>query len=1038
MTEPILLEWPGPPSAGFRPDEAQARVVEHAAGNMRVLAGPGTGKTSVIVAAVHERLVRGRSADSMLVLTYGRLAAVELRQRLATVDRLVPVATTFHALAYRLLRARHPGLRLMGAPEQESVLRALVRNTRGLPAELEPARRSRGLAEQVRRFISRAQSAGLTPADGAGATGLQQWAWQMYAEYLDVIGFAGSVDYAELIRRATVEIGSDPPGEVRRLRTVFVDEYQDTDPSQVRFLQALASQGAEVVAVGDPDQAIYGFRGADVAGILRFDEVFAEPSCATVALAATRRFGPAIAAVARRVVPRNALTGVDAPAVRTHRNPEAHGPAHGSAAFRIYESPAAQADHIADLLRRVHAGTSGVFPGLRLDWSQMAVLVRSGQRDLPALQRALVAAGVPVEVARDDIPVAHNAAVRPLLDILRAAGQVDGGLTPQRARDLLASPLCGLDARRIARLGRTLRQRDRAGAGHAARTSGELLALALRDVSLLEGFDADIAARVVELAGILDRAEEQVRRAVPPSQILDGVWRATRWPQRLRREALGGGRRAREANLALDAVMEVFDIAERFDASYEGVQTVADLLTLLDDQEIPAAPDRQKPWARDAVRLLTAHRSKGSQWPLVVVAGVQDGTWPDLRARPELFGDPTGGNGSAWREERALEERRLFFVACTRAGRALLVTAVRGSAEDGPVPSPYVALAAGDDPVVEVAGRPRRPLTPVGVVAGLRQEYMDPDASPAMRAAVWQRLRDLTGELDARGQQIFPWADPQLWWGRRGWTANDSPWYPVDRPLPLSASAVEQYLACPRRWFLERRVKAADTSTTRLAFGTILHLCAQAVATGELPADEQEIGAVLDGVWDAVGYEPGWQARYEREQAQVATRRLLEWMRHTPGQLVGSEVGFDTELDLPSGEQVTVRGSADRVDRVGEQLLITDFKTGKPVTKQEAAQHVQLGLYRWVAELGALGQTGRAVAQLLFLRHDAPRGQELPGAKLMAQDTPDVPEWLAPVLDAAASGIRAEVAVARPGPGCRTCPVASSCPAHAKGSEVRP
>jgi len=1034
MLQEIRLDWPQPRVGDFVPDAAQRAVIEHDRGHLRVLAGPGTGKTSVIVAAVQERLRRGQPPGSMLVLTYGRLAARQLRTRLTSGRGPVPVATTFHSLAYRLLQASEPGLRLMGAPEQETVLREIVRTSAQLPVVLEPARHSRGLTEQLRAYISHAQALGRAPGAAAAQNPLQTGAAGIHGEYLDILGLAGSVDYAELIRRATQMLAESPPPTVRQLRTIYVDEYQDTDPSQVLLLRGLAAQGAQVIAVGDPDQSVYGFRGADSEGILRFEEVFGQPSCTTIALHSTRRFGPVIAEVARRVVPHNALAGIPAEKVRAHRAPEPFGDPRGSAAFRRYESEAAQADHVADLLRRVNAGCSQVFPGLSLDWSDMAVLVRSGQRDVPALQRSLLAAGIPVEVARDDTPLALMPAVRPLLDVLRVAAGVDGGLTPQRAVALLSSPLAGLEPRQIARLGRTLRRRAAAD-GQVPPGSPQLIAASLRDPDLLADVAAELAAPVAGLSQILDIAERRVAERHPASRILDEVWWATPWPHRLRRDALAGGRRSREANQALDAVMELFDQAERMDRAFESVRSVPEFLAQLTEQVIPAAPDQQKAWNRNAVRLLTAHRAKGSQWPLVVVVGVQEGLWPDLRPRPTLFGDDSGGN---WREQQLLDERRLFFVACTRASRALLVTAVDSSAEDGPVPSAFLHLAAGDAGAQSVPGRPRRPLTPVGVVAGLRQMLADPATSPAMRAAVWERLQGLCEVQDASGSQVFPWADPGTWWGHREWTANPAAWFDPDSPLPVSASGVESYLRCPRRWFLEKRVRASGTATTQLAFGNLLHLCAQAIAGGELDADEEQVARVLDEVWHAVGYEPGWQSRYEREQAQLATTRLLSWMRHTPGEHVGAELEFDTEVPLPSGEALRVRGKADRVDLVDDQTVITDFKTGKKISKAEAAEHVQMGLYRWVAELGALGGAGRAVAQLLFLRDDPPRGQREPGARLMGQDGTGLPDWLLPLLDAAAAGLRAELAVARPGDACRTCPVADSCPADPRGGEVRP
>ena len=1038
MAQAIRLNWPHPEIPTLRPDSAQRAVIEHGAGHLRVLAGPGTGKTSVIVAAVAERLDRGQTPDSILVLTYGRLAAQELRNRLTSGAGPVPVATTFHALAYRLLQSHDPGLRLMGAPEQETVLREIVRTTEHLPSALEPARHSRGLSDQLRGFITQAQSAGLAPAAAGTGGPMRSAAAGIYAEYLDIIGFAGAMDYAELIRRATELVADDPPAAVRDVRTVFVDEYQDTDPSQVALLEQFAARGAQIIAVGDPDQSIYGFRGADAEGLLRFHEVFAQPGCETVALGGTRRFGPAIAQVAQRVVPRNALSGIPADKVRAHRNPQPLGDPEGRVAVRLYESEAAQADHIADLLRRVRAGSSEVFPGLQLDWSQMAVLVRSGRRDLPALQRALLAAGIPTEIARDDMPLALTPAVRPLLDVLRVAAGVDGGLTAERATALLESPLAGLDARQVARLGRLLRKQASAASPTAPQSSGQLIADTVRDPDLLPDVDPVLGRAVAALSQVLQTAGLQVAQGRPPSLILDEIWRSTPWPQRLRRDALGGGRRAREANQALDAVMELFDQAEQMDRAFESVRSVPEFLAQLEQQVIPAAPNQQKAWNRDAVRLLTAHRAKGSQWPLVVVAGVQEGAWPDLRVRAGLFSEADAAVPIGSREQQLLDERRLFYVACTRASQALLVAAVKSSAEDGPAPSAFVALAAGDSEPTEVSGRPRRPLTPVGVVAGLRQILDDPESSPALRRAVWERLQDLTEVTDSHGHALYPWAVPRTWWGHRRWTGNDSPWFDPDQPLPVSASSIEGYIRCPRRWFLEKRVHATQAVSTQLAFGNILHLCAQAIAGGQVAPEAEAVGEILDEVWHAVGYEPGWQARFEREQAQQATERLLTWMRHTPGEFVGAEVEFDTSVDLSSGESLQVSGKADRVDTLGDRALITDFKTGKKITRADAASHVQMGLYRWIAELGALGTTGQAVAQLMFLREDPPRGQAEPGARIMLQDTPDLSEWLFPVLEAAAAGMRAELAVARPGPGCRMCVVADSCPADPRGAEVRP
>lgn len=1035
MADLMELRWPQTGQGVFTPDARQRAVIEHTHGHLRVFAGPGTGKTSVIVESVHERIRAGQQPGSILVLTYGRMAAEELRQRLVLGDQAVPVATTFHALAHRLLQAESHPPRVMAAPEQDAVLRNIVRHTEHLPAELEAARHSRGLAEQLRNFILRAQSEGLAPSDIGGPDAFRRAAAAVYAEYLDIIELSGGLDYAGLIRSATVLIRDRPAQAVRELRTIFVDEYQDTDPSQVSMLKALAAGGAQIVAVGDPDQSIYGFRGADATGILRFDEVFSHPDCRTIALDSTRRFGREIAEVARRVVPRNALGTVPVEQIFAHRNPRPLGP-EGHVAFRLYESEAAQAEHIADVLRRVHAGSSQVFPRLRLDWSQMAVLVRSGTRDMPAVQRALVAAGIPVEMALDDIPVASAPSVQPLLDVLRVAADVDGGLTAQRALSLLESPLAGLDQRQVTELGRGLRRRAAEEGSGPPPPSSQLVVEYLRDPREVAGVGPQTLAAAIDLARMIETATARVAQGWTVSQILNEVWGATNWPRRLRAEALGGGRRARTANLSLDAVVELFELAGQSDRSYEAVRSVAGFLDQLNDQAIPGAPNQQRGWNRNAVRLVTAHRSKGSQWPLVVVAGVQEGMWPDLRRRQSMF---DGELPQGFREEQMLEERRLFYVACTRASRGLLITAASSDAEDGPSPSAFVTLAAGEAEPERVPGRPLRPLTPVGVVARLRSLAQDSSVSAAMRSAARSRLETLSTVADEHQRPIFPWADSRRWWGHRDWTDSGTAWFDPDEPLRLSASSVEQYVDCPRKWFLDRHVRASATSTTKMAFGNLLHLCAQAVANGNLDDDEEQIGEVLDSVWHAVGYEPGWQSRYEREEARLATKRLLAWLRNSGGEYVDAEKRFEVQLTLDGDETVIARGVADRIDRVSGQLLITDYKTGstKP-SGAEVAQHIQLGLYRWAAELGALGESGRAIAQLLYLRHDPPVRQPEHGAKLYVQDAPDVQDWLSPVIASTAAGIRAESAVARPGSACRTCHLATSCPAQAAGMEVRP
>jgi len=292
-------------------DDDQQRVVDHPGGPLLVLAGPGTGKTTTLVEAIVDRIEhRGADPSSVLALTFSRKAAEQLRDRVtARLGRTLssPISSTFHSFAYGLVRSHAPAelyaapLRLLSAPEQDVLIQELLTGPEALtwPEPLRAAVRTRGFAAEVQAVLARAREKGLDPVDLAElgrSSGEDAYvvAASFMQRYLVVLDDMSAVDYADLIRRA-VGIAEHNRDELRtRYSHVFVDEYQDTDPSQVALLHALAGDGRNLVVVGDPDQSIYGFRGADVNGILRFPSAFpattGEPA-PVVALRTTRRFG---------------------------------------------------------------------------------------------------------------------------------------------------------------------------------------------------------------------------------------------------------------------------------------------------------------------------------------------------------------------------------------------------------------------------------------------------------------------------------------------------------------------------------------------------------------------------------------------------------------------------------------------------------------------------------------------------------------------------------------------------------------------------
>ncbi len=494
-----LVRHPEPTPQPPLLDASQQAVVAHAGGPLLVLAGPGTGKTTTLVEAVVDRVQRrGARPETLLVLTFSRRAAADLRTRIAGRlggSVLTPMAMTFHAFCYALVRrfagrvgagdggdgpggfgsdAYGAGVRLLTGPEQEFRVREVLHGSLEAadpvwPDSLGRALPTRAFAAEVRAVLARARQLGMDPEDvvAAGrAAGREEWVGvgRFFEEYLDVLDAEGVLDYAELVHRCRILL-ADPAvaGALRvEIGAVFVDEYQDTDPSQVRLLQTIAGDGRDVVAVGDPDQSIYAFRGAEARGILDFPDQFrtaAGQPAPVLALGRTRRFGPAILKASRGVAGRLGLPRALSPEVyAAYREPVAE-PGRGTGQVDVFTcvSAGAEAEHIADILRRAHL-RDGV------SWSEMAVLVRAGRSTIPALSRALMAAGVPVEVAGDEIPLAGDPAVRPLLLALQVATRART-IRPDEAQLLLTSPLAGLDSMAVRRLGRALRGRRAGGVG---------------------------------------------------------------------------------------------------------------------------------------------------------------------------------------------------------------------------------------------------------------------------------------------------------------------------------------------------------------------------------------------------------------------------------------------------------------------------------------------------------------------------------------------------------------------------------------------
>lgn len=1067
LAPPVVVPVPPVPDGpgGAALDAAQERAVTHRGPALLVRGAAGTGKTTTALEIVRRRVVEdGLAVEDVLLLAPTRRAADVLRDRLsATLRRTVgrPVVRTAPAAAFAVLRARaallgEPAPILISGPEQDLVLAELLEGHRAgegaavlwPPSVPAAALGLRGFRDELRDLLMRAAERGLRPDDLrrlAERHARPEWAAAaaVYDEYLAVTGLrAGTPDAgarydpavvvdeaAEALTHWAAEV---PGAPAPSWRLVVVDDHQESTAAGVRLLHALAAGGADLVLLADPDAAVQTFRGASP----RLVEAASAPArselgafgATEVVLPQVWRHGTRLRAAVQAVTGEIRGTGrAQRAATAAARSPDADG----TLQVRFLRSPAQEAAFVAHALRAAHLHDG-------LPWSEMAVVVRSGAH-VADLRRALVGAHVPVRVLAGDVPLRAEPAVRPLLLAVLAALRPDG-LTAEVAGELLVSPLGGLDAVGVRRLRRALRAEEMTAGGE--RTGDELLLAALADPDrerLLPG-SLRGAAR---LARVL--AAGHAAAVASGSTVLDvlwAVWSAAGLADPWRRQALAGGPAAARADRDLDAVLALFTAAEQFVDRMPEAPPLA-FLEHLAAQDLPGDTLAARADG-DAVELLTAAGAAGREWELVIVAGVQEGVWPDLRLRDSLLGaqalvDVLSGRAGGDRdparvaaEARAAvldDELRSFAVAVSRARRRLVVTAVQDTDHQ---PSGVLDLLDPGPAEGEPDHRPTTVPTALdlrAVVARCRAELER--AATAGDVTAHPAARQLA-RLAAEG---VPGADPAEWYGLAPLSTQASPWSP-DRTVPLSPSALEKAATCSLRWALETAGGTAPSSGEQ-SLGTLVHAIAAEVPDG----DPEALRARLEERWDELGIGDGWVGAVQRRRADGMVEHLSAYLR-AAGEAVAVERSFQVRVG-----DVELRGTVDRVERLPDdpedpdgapRVRVVDLKTGRSaVSKEAAARHPQLGAYQAALDAGALSEELRGArcdgAALVYVgtTNRTPSERTQPA---LARD--EDPEWAARLVADVAAIARSPHVSAAGNDLCRTCPVRRACPLQPEGQVV--
>ncbi|GAA1810072.1 ATP-dependent helicase [Nesterenkonia flava] len=904
------------------------------------------------------------------------------------------------------------------------------------PGSLAEAATTDGFRKEIRELIDRASEHGLTPdaLDDLGRQHWKpEWqagaeVYRRYRERLDSPPFEDAFDPAGLIDAACALLENHPDllaAERERLRLLVVDDLQEAGASTFRLLRLIGA-GQQAVAFANPDAAVQGFRGARpdrlrtwtaqqrpaAPGSMQPDPEAGLPGGAaeTAVLRTSYRLSSEIAEVYTRTVQR--IGAVGPPALRRPALSEQaeQGPAEsaGARAEAVTAGSGYVAEQavVAELLERYDA--AGV------PFAEMAVIARNGAA-AHQLGQVLRAHGIPVVQPMSEFVLKREPAVAPLLHILelvtadtvhplREVPAPDGDDSSHRQSfqvpledliDLLGSRYGDTDPLKQRRLRQLLRQAERrlsARQNLESRGSGGAAApaLAVRDSDelLLEAGnnpDAPVLREVAEnfpgIAYGLARIGRMVRAAravvednpqgAGPEEVLWAAWEAAAVSERWAEATRGTGWDAERADRDLDAVLALFHAAERF-ADQNPRALAASFADHMNRLELPMDTLAEGAAPEDAVHILTPATAAGREFDTVILTGLQEGTWPNLKPRGQLLsttalvdvvehggldaqGTPEASSALVKRLHVLQDEYRLFAAAVSRARSRLFAVAVEAQEEQPSMFLDLITSAGHRPPVNQLAPEP---ITGPALVAQLRRHLETTGEDPAEAAG-----RDAAAQaLAVLAEHRIAGADPRQWWGLQP-LSTEEPILDVEEPVRVSPSSVGGAVADPLGWFTAEAGGTQPTDFSRM-LGTLIHEVAEHHPTETEP---DVLTEALERRWHSLGLEPGWQAEAEWARAQDMLRQLTDYHREANAlrELVHVELkaAAETTLSLSSGERrVILSGMIDRIEKTPDGTLwVIDLKTGRhAASAKETARHAQLGTYQLLLAHAELPEALRA------------------------------------------------------------------------------
>ena len=965
------------PARSFEPDERQRQAIEHSHGPLLVVAGAGTGKTTVLIRRI-VRLIQGHARpEEILALTYTENAATEMRDRIQAELRGANSrlqVCTFHAYCNNLLIRNGKQFGVLDDKDLWIFLRKRIRELR-LNYFVRAANVSKFL-DDLLEFIRRCYDELVGPEKYAeyvqgiekGELPIPRVCKSKDADSLtdeEVLGRCREIaavfskveemlaeenlgTFGHMITRAYHLLSNDSgllAHERQHARFILIDEFQDANFAQIKVLQRLAGETRNIFAVGDPDQAIYRFRGASSAAFALFRHTF--PAANLVVLEKNRRSTSPILKCAHALISKNPDAFTASTTALPYKRSRLISAREEEAACqgRSVESSPVEAilftsagkdlesSDIVSILRQRQRQ-------LRCKWSDFAVLYRQHlHRD--ELAEQLAEKGIPYTIESMDITETAEAR-----DLFACIGAVVSSKDDASLFRVAALPQFSINAEKLRAGIRSLpREQEHGGVASV--------------LSQVEGG--------VQVLETLEQARDEIASSSAKSRAALDIL--------IRKFQLSRG------SPVLAAILEFVRRWE--EKPVVRTKEVAELLEYLDYfREAGGAIPLETP-EEDAVRLMTVHAAKGLEFKHVFVLRANSGSFP-ANFRESLVEFPwelRDADSVGPEDDKALhdqEERRLFYVAMTRARDTLAVYAKRGTGRD-PTPPGY-----------------------------LRDLLKDPTLTPVLR------------QRSARGYQreLFAQAAPGQVTALAKWL-ECPPAYELSSRL--SASAVQSYETCPLRFKLEREWKIPGEVPAAMQYGASMHrvLCAyyDSVRFGRILSDEQVLDLFRTDLRDAHISDSYQRELYETQGVAQLRDFLASVRRRLQPNVLHTEESFETKIG-----ETTIVGRIDRMDKASDgRIVITDYKTGKPQSQEDADESLQLSIYA----LAARQKWGYRVEKIAF--HNLDDNSTV----FTRRDDAQLQEAGLRVEEVAAD-IAAGDFEPTPGFHCRSCAYHSLCPATEK------